>query len=1009
MNNPCFDNEGNFVHIPVEDLNRTTFQLEILPQNAKNIPPSYEFYDSVHPHIPNILVSSDLANLGKLMAISIGNELNRVRYHGFDGTNLYYMVTSNNFHNDHYLWIFTTAFDDLFLKVESGTVHDAASDVRVAARKAIQYYKAFLVVHTPSIIRYLDPDVVRSAFVLAIEYAKIRESMFIKRPMMISGEYSFTDKTSHRLDYTNSSIPVSDRCAMIYERYYEDLGLTVPEEKYIINNTIDKTEKGIRHFTRLLNKYKDAYNEFQSMNVYMPDEQIRDGYPDIYSQAEWYLATYAKIEELQSKADASKRKNNINNHNRRNNMGNKSWNNPPSNSTNPADIAAKRSMQNPAYQNNVMQQPYPQGQYPQQPYPQGQYPQPPQGQYPQQPQGQYPQQQYPQGQYPQPPQGQYPYRPQGQYPQQQYPQGQYPQPPQGQYPQQPQGQYPYRPQGQYPQPPQGQYPQQPYPQGQYPQPPQGQYPQQPYPQGQYPQNDQRVGGNPFNQPGVNDSPNKPRAVTRYDAIRPGPFEDNMVRERTNRDSHVSPPIQRMPIVDRVKNRDENISMSDPDMHKPTHLDNPEDIAAYWEGINDVTMESIVKFTIEHDIKDSGIPQYLINKFHPDVRVRNLNTVQNDFTLKNGNSQTVTKDESLDEHGFPVNSTISDDGFQIELGDTDDNIRDNKRTPIPEESRIEYPIHNKLWEKPMNRDQHKVTTLGGKIVVNPPTIKEEIRADVESINKASSKCVNTKVGLIPMVKTSLRDAVVDAEISTISKSAGLEIEPLYNIELGVLSEPIITPHDVSSEMAKIRTATNFNHLGEILQELGETTVERDGEKSKSILKLAVTVNTRLTIAVNNFIKKNLRCKLSIDDFCEDATELYYFLKREWGVISAEAYKIFEKEVMTGIRTKLCDATIKALKSSISMCKSHFVTFISTTFVVTTTKFNVHDLNMSIKDNEFTVTKDSSPRLFNILEHAATVVEAEEFAAASNYLVTNDGVKYRVFESYFEIPEYVLVLI
>ncbi len=1206
-NDNTYDREGNYCHIPIESSTRTTFDLELTPKDFGSVPGSYEYDDDVHPHIPNIPTADVVVKVAKHLAITLGNQLNRMRYRNFSGNYIYALATKNNFYNDHYVWLYTTAIDDLLLNLDHGIVRDIHTDCVVAAKKAIWYYQAYLIVHTPTMFRYLAPDEAMNAFDEAKKYAKIRMDLYYKRGMLLTGEYRNEAGVAYEVVYTNPSVPVSENHAYIYQCYYEDMFLETPPNKKLFQHTIDTTEDQIKKHIDLTRKYREDYDHYDALNIELGDNQIYDQYPKVYRNAKLYLSCCEKLEKLQRR--------------QQHNIGvldmanvNVKYINPETATQNVSyptnlEMAANRAAANPDYGTQPKQKfthweelpplnirvdpayaiperddpPIPPGMQPNQPAP-NQPMQPNQptshpNMKPNQP-GMHPNQPMPQPNQPAPNQpGMQPNQPMPQQPQWNDPRMPQPNQP-GMQPNQPtpqpQWNDPRMPQPNQP----GMQPNQPMPQPQWggdprmqpnqpgyqpmPQPqwggdprmqpnqpgmqpmPQPQWggdprmqpnqpgmqpgmqpnqpmlqpqwndprmqpnqpgmqpgmqPNQPMPQPQWggdprmqpnqpgyqPMPQQQWGGdprmqpgmqpgyqqqagvnpngniNPFNTPSGNMNsvivPTKEARNKRYSnrtATPPTQPVNNMqqplksqadiqasINARTeyhkdinreynkltnNPNGPIDVPVHNMPLRDNRNGIDLTISTSDPDFYMPDGESNIDVLAENWKGLNDATLSKVVRFVVTNKVKDTGLPQYIINKFHPDERIRDQCAQYGQDTpdyLSADEIKAINKrDAELKEQRIvgvptpergtvtaaqttePMFEDISAErlismGYDREdLMDTNDD-KDNG-VPVPDVSRIEYPKHNKVWDKLMDREEHKVTTLGGSIVTNSKAVIGDARKDIDLLKAAAANkdvSKETKVTETVMAKTSLRSAIASAEVTRINDSNAVS-----HTNLAVINEPIITGHNVSDVMAKIKEGKNFNGLGLILQEV--VNKDPDDPRLESIKKLALTVNSRLTVMVNDFVKKNLKVKLSIDDFCEDATELYYFLKNEYGSVASDAYKAFEREVIKGIQTELSESDIKELTSTLVITPGCRVSFLPMAVSITTSRLYLHQLNICIKDSEFIVTPANDPMLFDMLEAGAIKAFDNKFPAPVSYFVTGDGLKYKVFESYFNVDEYVL---
>lgn len=406
------------------------------------------------------------------------------------------------------------------------------------------------------------------------------------------------------------------------------------------------------------------------------------------------------------------------------------------------------------------------------------------------------------------------------------------------------------------------------------------------------------------------------------------------------------------------------------------------------------------------------------------------------------SNVCSEDEQIEVRGYAINSKSAEQlAFEANMSNGLP-FKPNERvvTQQPILKRITYETSPKDFVarkqltfkggSEMDRSKHQIVKFGG-------VIKYPLQPKFEELKQSTDKLITTPavvpkpepiIDHIEQENGELEEVVIQPEIVvedymiypdllmdpnlegaiTTSKMLKLEHfrkEPEDKVfrSFGFSCELLLSNSDIDDHIDALRHTNNFKQLAVTIAKVADTNFETVDEKNDVLLVLS-EIDRKLTEKTNEFLKHKLGVPTLIDEFSSDIVELRDYLVKYY---HSEAYGVafdrFEIEIMNSINTEFSDEDMKDMREGLRINNDVFTSYFPFMYSFTHINLTAEELGFSDKDfrdKQCLISITDHESLYKLVHSLDLNKFARKSPTVTDYLVTSDGVKFRIFVNYID---------
>ena len=221
--------------------------------------------------------------------------------------------------------------------------------------------------------------------------------------------------------------------------------------------------------------------------------------------------------------------------------------------------------------------------------------------------------------------------------------------------------------------------------------------------------------------------------------------------------------------------------------------------------------------------------------------------------------------------------------------------------------------------------------------------------------------------------------------------------------GVSCELLLSNSDIEDHVNYLRHSQNFGHLVANLKKIVNGQFETAQEKA-DVLLVMTEIDRKLTEKTNEFLNYKLGIPATIDEFSSDITDLRAWLLQKYqNPAYGEAFDRFEVEMISSVRDDISAEDLQGMKDSYRVNDDVYASYFPFTYSFTHINLTADELGFSDKDfrdSSIQITEQQHSSLYKLIHSLDMNKFAKKVNTVTDYLVTADGVRYRVFINYVD---------
>lgn len=225
--------------------------------------------------------------------------------------------------------------------------------------------------------------------------------------------------------------------------------------------------------------------------------------------------------------------------------------------------------------------------------------------------------------------------------------------------------------------------------------------------------------------------------------------------------------------------------------------------------------------------------------------------------------------------------------------------------------------------------------------------------------------------------------------------------------GIISELLVSTADIVPMINIIKKSQNFAELATALRKATSYPYNNTQDKEAAVVVLQ-EIDRKIVEQVNRFLKFKLNVKTSIDETI-DVLELRNFLVTHYGDAElGTAFDRFEREYISCINLDIAEDVIDDTKAKACISEELYVAYMPVTATFTHINLNNCDLEIiaDIDGKVAYIHPQNHPNLYRLIANIDVNKLAKGFYSLEDYLITADGVCFRVYVNYTNEELYLL---
>lgn len=314
---------------------------------------------------------------------------------------------------------------------------------------------------------------------------------------------------------------------------------------------------------------------------------------------------------------------------------------------------------------------------------------------------------------------------------------------------------------------------------------------------------------------------------------------------------------------------------------------------------------------------------------------------------------------------------------------------------------------------MDRAQNQITFLGGVYQTDSVIRVNEYMRSSEDLEKSqaieSDLLESNTIHPTAIMEHNLDAAITTGRIKQFESQQKDANNSVFRC-FAVVANPIVSIEDASSFMKSLKECGDFvclaNKMRAMAISMEAKKIEHPDQKemTNNLIVFLNTIDITLTNLVNDFLKNNLDIDDRISSFAEDAGELKQYLDGNYGADFGYGLEAFQNEVMDTMFDG-SDHDSTAIKDVVSeqldLKEGIFVETMPVNYSLTYLFLADKELGYKIEgDKPVIIERRTAPILYSLASSLKKHKKDANFATLKNLLVTADGIRYELLQSYVD---------
>ena len=225
---------------------------------------------------------------------------------------------------------------------------------------------------------------------------------------------------------------------------------------------------------------------------------------------------------------------------------------------------------------------------------------------------------------------------------------------------------------------------------------------------------------------------------------------------------------------------------------------------------------------------------------------------------------------------------------------------------------------------------------------------------------------------------------------------------------IVANPVLSTSNIKPYMAKLQVANSFIELGVKLKAIASSLSINDENKqyTDSVISFLNQIEITLTSIVNDFLTNKIRSSITITSFTEDIGSLKEYIISKFGAIYGQAFETFEKEVVESILEEIKNDDEDTLLSNLNVPEGMYHATLPINHSFTYTFMNDKELGYKLGNEPVIIEQEVAPSLFNIVKSLEQHKKEMQMNTIYDFLITADGVKYKLYRHYALFNQYMI---
>ncbi len=308
---------------------------------------------------------------------------------------------------------------------------------------------------------------------------------------------------------------------------------------------------------------------------------------------------------------------------------------------------------------------------------------------------------------------------------------------------------------------------------------------------------------------------------------------------------------------------------------------------------------------------------------------------------------------------------------------------------------------------MDREAHKLHTVMGVAIDTQPRMST-LSIDVEALTMVSNVKTDSKVAIpanVSMMVT--RGWILDLYVDSLILEARIKHmqcgKSIYRC-FGNIIDPIPSRNKNQDILLEIGEASTFIEIATILGKHAAAVKESDLD----VLMYLSELNKYFTKIINSFLKNNMSLDgLSIDSFGDDIYDIISYMKKNFGNSYVKSFELFELETIPSMYRNIIKEDIDSLFSqSLSTPDGIEFNAVMNNASVTVVSMTKEELDIFAEDTALLISESKSPILHDIAKSLFAQVKSLSYYPMDNYLVTENGDRFKLYKGYVGMDCYLI---
>lgn len=224
-------------------------------------------------------------------------------------------------------------------------------------------------------------------------------------------------------------------------------------------------------------------------------------------------------------------------------------------------------------------------------------------------------------------------------------------------------------------------------------------------------------------------------------------------------------------------------------------------------------------------------------------------------------------------------------------------------------------------------------------------------------------------------------------------------------------PLTAAAGTAAYMENIAASSDFSSMAKRIKAIAlvlQEQKEKEGNSNdiEDILNVLTAVDTRLTNLINLFLKISLGLNVTIDSFVEDIDDLFQHLNAKNNL--DRPLKDYEKDVIAVWNIVASDKTKQQINDFYGFNSDHDCALNIENISITHMVMNSRQLGWKVKNEPLLINRTTAPSLYQVAESLEKHKKEIGAGTLYDYLVSTDGVVYRIYRDYVTMGQFMISL-